>query len=139
MGCVLKVAGRDFDVDAYLERGALVATAVYRRGEARFPTLPRARKNLLSGFNIAVSPKDSHDFATQVKDALEFLGRHRRAVRALCRRKGVDSATLDFRVERRSVAAAPVKFPLDLVRLAGGLGLALELSSYPESDPSTPP
>lgn len=139
MGCVLKVAGRDFDVDDYLKRGALVATAVYRRGEARFPTLPRARKSLLSGFNIAVS-QDSPDFATQVKDALRFLGRHRRAVRALRRRKGVDGATLDFRVERRSEAAAQDKvFPEDLVRLAGELGLSLELSFYPESDRSTPP
>jgi len=138
VGCVLRVAGRDFDVDAYLGRGVLVPVAVYRRGEARFPTLPRARKSLQSGFNIVVSKKDVSDFADQVRDAVSFLARHRRAVRALRRRKGVESATLDFGVERRPEAAVQVHvFPVDLVRVAGELGLALELSFYPASDPPT--
>lgn len=132
MGCVLRVAGRNFDVDAYLKHGVLVPTAVHRRGEARFPTLPRARKSPQSGFNIVVSKKEVSDLADQVKDAVVFLGRHRRAVRALCRRQGVESAVLDFGVERRTAAAVQVHlFPEDLVRLAGELGLALELSFYP--------
>ena len=135
MGCVLRVAGRDFDVDAYLRRGVLVPSAVYRRGEARFPTLPRARKTPQSGFNIVVSKKEFSDFAGQVRDAMGFLGHHRRAIRALRRRKGVEGATLDFGVERRAEAVVQVQvFPEDLVRLAGQLGLALELSVYPEAD-----
>ena len=139
MGCVLRVAGRDFDVDAYIGRGVLVPIAVYRRGEARFPTLPRARKSLQSGFNVMVSKKDVSDLADQVKDAVTFLRRHRRAVRALRRRKGVEIATVSFGVERRPEATAQAQvFPEDLVRLAGELGLALELSFYPASDPSTP-
>jgi hypothetical protein len=137
VGCVLRVAGRDFDVDAYLRRGGLIPTAVYRRGEARFPTLPRARKNLQSGFNIVVSKKDSSDFAGQVKDAVSFLVRHRRAVRALRRQKGVEDAILDFGVERRPEAVVQIEvFPEDLVRLAGDLGLALELSFRPASGAS---
>jgi hypothetical protein len=134
VGCVLRVAGRDFDVDAYLRRGVLVPTAVYRRGEARFPTLPRARKNLESGFSIAISKKSSTDFADQVEEAVGFLGRHRQAVRALRRQKGVDGATLDFGLERREGPAEGYVFPEDLVRLAGALGLALEVSFYPPSD-----
>ena len=134
MSCVLRVAGRHFDVDAYLRRGVLVPSGVYRRGEARFPTLPRARESLQSGFGIVVSKTDSSDLADQVKDAVSFLLRHRRAVRALRRRKGVEGATLDFGVERRPEAAVQVQvFPEDLVRLAGELGLALELSFYPPS------
>jgi hypothetical protein len=132
VGCILSVAGQDFDVDAYLRRGALVPVAVYRRGESRFPTLPRARKNIESGFNIVVSKKAVSDFAEQVEDALSFLSRHRRAVRALRRRQGVESATLDFRLEQHP--EAPVRghvFPEKLVSLAGDLGLSLEVSFYP--------
>jgi len=135
MACVLRVAGRDFDVDAYLGRGVLAPSAVYRRGEARFPTLPRARKSLQSGFSIVVSKKEFSDFPGQVRDALSFLGRHRRAVRALRRRNGVESATLDFGVERRPDATVQAQvFPEELVRTAGELGLALELSFYPAPD-----
>lgn len=134
MACLLRVAGQEFDVDAYLARGALAPSGVYRRGEARFPTLPRARKSLRSGFNIVVSKKEFSDFTGQVRDALSFLARHRRAVRALRRRKGVDGAELDFGVERRPEAAIQVQpFPEDLVRIAGELGLALTLSFYPPS------
>jgi hypothetical protein len=139
VGCVLKVAGRDFDVDAYLRRGALVPTAVYRRGESRFPTLPRARKTLESGFSIVVSQKSSARFADQVEEAVSFLGRHRQAVRALRRQKGVDGATLNFGLERQEVPPEGHVFPEDLVRVAGALGLALEVSFYPPSDPSTRP
>ncbi len=135
MACVLRVSGRDFDVDAYLSRGVLVPSAVYRRGEARFPTLPRARKRPESGFNIVISKKEFSDFAGQVKDARAFLSRHRRAILALRRRKGVEGAVLDFGVERRPDAVVQVQaFPEELVRLAGLLGLALMLSYYPGPD-----
>ena len=135
MACVLKVSGRGFDVDAYIRRGKLVPSAVYRRGEARFPTLPRARRSPESGFHIVVSKKELADFGGQVRDAVSFLGHHRRAVRALCRRKGVETALLDFRVERGPEAAVQVQvFPVELVRLAGQLGLALQLSFFPEPD-----
>jgi hypothetical protein len=135
MGCVLRVAGRDFDVDAYVSRGALLPAAVYRRGENRSPTLQRARRGLQSGFSVVVSRRDFSDFAGQVKDAIGFLGRHRRAVRALRRRKGVESAVLDFGVDRRPQAEIQVQvFSEELVRLAGDLGLALELSFYPAAE-----
>jgi hypothetical protein len=108
---------------------------VYRRGEARFPTLPRAPKRPQSGFNIVISKKEFTDFAGQVKDAVSFLEQHRRAIRALRRREGVEGATLDFGVERRAEAVVQVQlFPENLVRLAGQLGLALELSFYPDRD-----
>jgi hypothetical protein len=136
MACVLRVAGREFDVDAYIQRGALVPSAVYRRGEARFPTLPRARTNSRSGFSIVVSKRPFSDFEGQVREALAFLEKERRAVQALRRRKGVEGATLDFGVERRPDVAVQVQgFPEDLVRLAGQLGLALDLSFYPEPKP----
>jgi hypothetical protein len=140
VGFVLKVAGRSFDVDAYLRRGVLVPTAVYRRGEARFPTLPRARKSLQSGFSIVVSKKSLSDFAHHTEQAVTFLRRHRHAVGALRRRKGVESAILELALERRPESEGmALVFPEELVRLAGALGLALEVSFYPPSDPTRRP
>ena len=135
MSCILRVTGRRFDVDAYLKRGVLVPTMVYRRGEPRFQTQPQGRKNLRSGLNIVVSEKEFAEFEGQLRDARRFLVRYGRAVRALRRRDGVEGASLDFGVERRPEAVVQVQvFPEDLVRVAGQLGLALELSFYPEPD-----
>ena len=136
MSCILRVSGRRFDVDAYLERGVLVPTMIYRRGEPRFITQPQGRKNLRSGMNIVVSEKEFSEFDGQLKDARKFLVRYGRAVRALRRRKGVEGAVLDFGVERRPDAVVQVQvFPETIVHLAGQLGLGLELSFYPEPDP----
>jgi hypothetical protein len=86
--------------------------------------------------NIVVSEKEFSEFDGQLNDARKFLVRYGQAVRALRRREGVEGAVLDFGVERRPEAVVQVQvFPETIVRLAGQLGLALELSFYPEPDP----
>jgi hypothetical protein len=134
VACVLRVAGRDFDVDAYLRRGRLDPVAVYRRGEPKFKTKPRGAKVRCSGCNILVSDRDFSDFPGQLREAVAFLKRNGSAVRALRRRPGVEQASLDFGVERRPTAIVETdRFPEELIRLAGTLGLALALSRYPPS------
>ena len=44
---------------------------------------------------------------------------------------GVEGMTLDFGIEWRDVAAQFDHLPPTLVRLAGALGLGLEISHYP--------
>jgi len=136
VGCVLRVSGRSFDVDAYLRtRAPLVPAAVHRRGQPKFQTQPKGRRNRRSGCNIIVSKMDFSDFPGQVRDAVRFLSGKSRAIRTLMRRPGVESASLDFGVERRPEAVVQVdSFPRELVSLAGRLGLSIELSLYPAPD-----
>jgi hypothetical protein len=134
MSCLLRIAGRTLDVDAYLARSArLSPIAVFRRGEPRFRlTDPKGQRHQRSGVNVVVSGKDDDDLAGQVKDALRFLSAKGAAIRALVRRKGVETASLDFGIERRAEALVQVDvFPADLVLQAGKLGLALQVSHYP--------
>jgi hypothetical protein len=136
MSCLLRIAGRTLDVDAYLARPArLSPVAVFRRGEPRFRlTDPKGQRHQRSGLNVVVSRKGDHDLAGQVKDALRFLAAQGGTIRALVRRKGVETAALDFGIERRADALVQVdSFPADLVFQAGKLGLALQLSHYPPS------
>jgi hypothetical protein len=58
---MLRVAGRKFDVDAYLKRGRLQRHAVYRRGQPRFPALPESAICRSAGYNIVVSTRDFDD------------------------------------------------------------------------------
>jgi hypothetical protein len=134
MSCLLRVAGRTLDVDAYLSRPAgLSPIAVFRRGEPRFRlTEPKGKKHLRSGLNVVVSDKDDADLGGQVKDALRFLSKKGAAIRALVRRKGVETAALDFGIERRADALVQVDgFPAELALQAGKLGLSLQMSHYP--------
>lgn len=134
MSCLLRIAGRTLDVDAYLARPAgLSPIAVFRRGEPRFRlTEPKGKKHLRSGLNVVVSGKEDDDLAGQVKDALRFLSAKGPAIRALVRRKGVETAALDFGVERRADALVQVDvFPAALALQAGKLGLSLQISHYP--------
>ena len=62
-----------------------------------------------------MSQKDDDDLAGQVKDALRFLSAKGPAIRALVRRKGVETASLDFGIERRADALVQVDvFPAEL-------------------------
>ena len=138
MSCLLRIAGRTLDVDAYLARPAgLSPIAVFRRGEPRFRlTDPKGQRHQRSGLNVVVSQKDDDDLAGQVKDALRFLSAKGPAIRALVRRKGVETASLDFGIERRADALVQVDvFPAELALSAGKLGLSLQMSHYPPGRP----
>jgi len=82
--------------------------------------------------NIAVS--DASDLPSQIADAEKFLAQHSREIERLMRFPGVEGAILDFPINLRigdRVVAQFDRFPASLVRAAGHLGLALELSIYP--------
>jgi hypothetical protein len=134
MSCVLRAAGRTFDVEKYLARSPFRRLAVHRRGEPVPPaTKPNGPKRPRSGCNIEVSGREFADFAGQVRDAIRFLKGNGAAVRRLRRFPGVDAVTLHFGVVWRDVAAQTDAFPEELVALAGKCALGLCISHYPVS------
>jgi hypothetical protein len=135
MSCILRVYGPSFDVDAWLKRATIVPVAVHRRGEPCLPaTKPDGPKHRWSGCNILVSDRGRSDFAGQLRDAARFLSRKSRTLQSLRKSRGVDRAVLDFGVERRpDVLVQGEIISEDVVRIAGRLGLALEISHYPPS------
>ena len=80
-----------------------------------------------------VSDADFGDFQAQVKDAIAFLQSHMTDVKLMIGQIGA-SGVLDFAIEWRDVSVQFDSLPAALVREAGNLGLALELSHYPVSD-----
>lgn len=127
-GCVLRVVGRAFDVDDYLSGSPLNPCHVWRAGEPRSGNRPPHDD---SGLNILVSDAPADDLAYQVEDAISFLTAHHGELGRLMASSGVDGAVLDFGIERRDVVVQCDTLPAPLIRLAGGLGLAIEMSQYP--------
>jgi pentose-5-phosphate-3-epimerase len=80
-----------------------------------------------------VSDANFSDFKAQVKDAIAFLQSHMADVKLMMSEPNA-IGVLDFAIEWRDVSVQFDSFPAALVREAGSLGLALELSHYPVSE-----
>ena len=135
MPAVLRAYGEDFDVDALLAGCTLPICAVKRRGEPVFPvSQPTGRRHQRSGVHVTASDADFGEFPRQVAEATAFLRAEVEQVRRLCKWPGVEAVDLDFGIERRDVAVQCDHLPPELVRLAGSLGLGIELSQYWTAD-----
>ena len=74
------------------------------------------------------------DFTKQVGDAIEFLKSNREEILRLHRSSGIAGISLDFAVSRTSDFIQSQLFPPELIRLAGELSLAIEISIYRGDD-----
>jgi hypothetical protein len=132
VSAVLRADGDTFDVDAFLADSTLPVCAVYRRGEPVLPTSqPLGRRHERSGVHVLASDAGFEEFPRQVAEAAAFLLAEFNQVQRLCGWPGVARVTLDFGVVRRDVAVQCDVLPPELVRVAGSLGIAIELSHYP--------
>ncbi len=131
MSAVLRAAGRNFNVDAFVVASRLKPCRVYHRGKSRLPGLPPDKE---SGLNVPVSTAGFAEFSKQVAEATEFLRTQTDEIRRLVTFPGVEGVTLDFGIERRDVAVQCDLLPAELIRIAGSLGLSIELSQYPPPD-----
>ena len=133
--CILRVAGKQLDVDRHLAVSGLTADKVFRAGEPRWMSQPDGKRNEMSGFTVEVSRGSSSCLDEQANDAIGFLRQHEAALARLRAAPGVEDMRLDFRVDlridRQNVMAQFDYFPPELVSLAGALGLGLEISIYP--------
>ena len=138
MSAVLRVHGKAFNVDAFVANCTLPVCTVKRRGEPVSATSQAdGRRHEQSGVHILASESDFTDFPAQVNDAISFLRANELELRRLRTSPGVETAMLDFGIERRDVAVQSDRLPAELLRLAGALDLDIELSQYPLADSTT--
>jgi hypothetical protein len=137
MSTVLRASGEEFGVDAFLAVSNLHPTKVFRRGEPRAPkSNPNGRTHETSGLNVVRSNADFHELPRQISETVAFLELHASEIRQLVAWPGVEGASLDFGIERRDVFVQCDYFSPDLVRIAGELGLGIELTQYPNGEPA---
>jgi hypothetical protein len=133
MECVLRTYGQAFDVDRFLADSPWRPNPVYHRGEnvqghARGPEFHEC-----SGFVLGVPGSDTlgEAFADQVSAVLKFLDANHSECDRLKAFPGIEVRTLDFAVPLRD--DQPMRshhMPLELVRAAADLGIALEITVY---------
>lgn len=114
MSCVLRVTA---DGLAEALRGMRIKAYRFECGNAHFQVSE-------CGFN---------DLQGQVQDAEAFLAANENELTALLGIAGA-AGVLDFALEVVTCEFRSSRFPANLVRIAGSLGLALELSQYPAEE-----
>ena len=119
MSCVLRLQR---DTDLITEVTALGLQGCLARGDKTG-----------SSVNVTVSNADFADCQSQVDDAIAFLRQNKEKLLLL----NAVTATLDFGVELRDVAVQTEMFPAELLRLAGGLSIGIEVSIYPRMSNTT--
>jgi hypothetical protein len=132
MGCVLRVWGKNFDVDAFLKVSSFEPLTVWHTGESRpSPSNLAGRRHQHSGMHISVSVREFSDLTGQIEDAVSFLETYGEELLRLRGFPGNEGTVLDFPVEDRDVAVQTDTFPPELLVLLGNLSIMLAISRYP--------
>ena len=137
-GAVLHVRGENFDPDTVLPATSLRPYQAYRNGEPMFSPLAegslREMLHKSGGFKCDVSLADGL-LSTQVGDALAFLTQHYSDLARLSNNPTITDIYIDFgynlRLDGERVMVQCDFLPHELLRVAGELRIAFELSLYP--------
>ena len=139
MSCVLRIEGKGFRVDDFLTETSLDAYKVWHAGEPLIPKRKERSHHTENGCNIVISTSDFDELELQRSDAVRFLSDNFEHFKRL-KEFGLletEVPVLDFGIYTRmfEVGMQFDRFPPELLRLAGTLNFAIELSQYePASD-----
>jgi len=132
--CILRVWGTNLAVDELAAATSLEPYRIDRRGE---PRRDSSRVFEESCVHFEVSDLDFHELEGQARDAIQFLDQYAAQLRAIMSFPGVQGAVLDFGIAWRDVMVQTDQLPADLLKRAGTLGIGIDLSHYPVSEPGS--
>jgi hypothetical protein len=140
MTAMIRASGTDFDPDQFCFQSRLDPCELYHRGDLDFPeSQPDGRRCEHSGINIVASDAEFDEFDRQVDEAAAFLKGHHDELSRLRDFPGIEGITIDFGVEHKDVYVECYRLSPELIRLAGELGMSIEISLYPVSDDGDEP
>ncbi len=123
------------DIDAFVAKTRLRPYKKTYKGQPRFKTKPEGEKIRYSLLSIETSKANFSDLNKQIKDTIQYIKKNKKKLAHISLTKEIEHATLDFgidlRIDKKNVLIQSDKFPSDLLKLAGDLGLDIELSIYP--------
>ena len=117
MSCTLIIYGSTTAIKLFLENSDITPDNVY---ETHFVLLP--------------SNGDLDDFEGQIQDVTSYLRKNGAEIQDLIARFGLECGRLDFALAQSDEYVQSDVLPAELLFLAGGLGLDIQLSRYPVSD-----
>lgn len=135
MSCNLVITGKNFDIDSFIAKSKLRGFVKKYKGEPMFKSKRDGRKLERSRTGIQTSKAGFDDLNKQIKDTIGYLKRHKDKLSHIKKTKGIELAVLDFgialRIDNKTTHMQCDGFPNELLKLAGEVGLDIELSIYP--------
>jgi hypothetical protein len=131
MATYLRIAGKDLNIDELLSDIDIEPSRVWKKGEKKFKSIRPNETHKWSGVSFCASDADMGEFDLQVQDCIEFLNEFQAEISRMLRASDIEEAALDFGIELRDVAIHSDYLPAELIKLAGHLGIGIELSHYP--------
>ncbi|MGC4034689.1 MAG: hypothetical protein QM764_01920 [Chitinophagaceae bacterium] len=135
MPCNLVILGKNLDIDALIAKSSLRGYSKRYKGQPVFKTKPNGKKSTHSSIRIQTSKSDFDNLEKQISDTIKYLKRHKNKLNIIRQTKEVDLAVLDFgiclRINKKEILTQSDRFPNQLLKLAGDIGLDIELSIYP--------
>ena len=135
MSCILSISGQNFNIDAFIDKSKLRPYKKSYLGRPKLKTKPDGGKLSYSLLSIETSKASFDNLTKQIIDTIRFLKRNKDKLATIGFTKGIDHAGLDFginlRIDRKKILFQSDTFPNELLKLAGNLGLDIQLSIYP--------
>lgn len=133
--CVLHVSSKSKSFAEFLKKSTLPVYQCHEKGDAFLSGKRPPWEDY--GFSCDVSKREFEDFAGQIDDANAFLHKYESELRSLISTCPVDDIRLDFPYSCRIHGNIIVQcdyMPPEFLRLAGDLGIGVELSHYPNTE-----
>jgi hypothetical protein len=132
--CTLRIYTPSVEADALIDLCPLKPSSVFRKGELRLRSKPERGVHLTSGICVTVSDAEWTDLSAQVNDAIRFISEHESWLKRAAALQGLSHFVIDFpsdlRIGENDIVVQTDAFPSELLRLAGNLGIGIELTTY---------
>jgi hypothetical protein len=134
MAAYFRIAGEHINIDEFLNDIDIEPSNIWKKGEKKYKSIRPEELYKWSGVSFCASDADMNEFDVQVEDCIEFLTEFKAEISQLLESDDVEEATIDFGIELMDVAIHSDYLPPKLIKLAGKLGIGIELSHYPQME-----
>lgn len=135
MSCILRITGKDFDVDVFVLQSKISPYDKFYKGLPRIESKPESEKLNFSGCSLEVSKAGFDNFKQQIQDAIDYLNSHQQELQYINTTPEIQYATLDFGVEYDTNKFTQTQYlPKELLKLCADLGIDIEISIYQEAE-----
>lgn len=133
MSCELRISGKNFNVDAFVDQTQMSAFRKAYKGGLR-GGLPN-RKNEFSSASITASNADFDDFKGQLSETIDFLTEHKDQLQAIRSTPDIEYAIIDFGITsaiNKEKLMQTFVLGKNLIKLCAELDIEIVLSLYKE-------
>jgi len=131
MSCILRIGGKDLDIDNFAGKVDIFWYKEAYKGTSR--NLAGTKKYDNSSLSVTTSDAGFNEICRQIDDTVRFLNHYKNKLLAIKDTPEVEFATINFGVDSNideEHLTQSFNLPVELIAICGQLGIAIEISIY---------